>query len=156
MRRLPAGLSWPLFGRLPPHPLSLFKQALPVKLVSFSLWEDPAFFFIDVVPNQFLKDFESGVERGGPRPWPESVQLLQEDMHEVVFLEGFVDHVGVPEGRAKRGIDDPFFDSGMRRQFANDPMGDLGFFSITGLGILREQRTHELMVIAKQLDDVRK
>lgn len=149
MRRLQPGFSWPLFRRLPSDPLRLFKQALPVKPVCLSLWEDPALFFIDMVADQFLKDFKPRVKGGRPRPWSESIQLIQQEMYELVFFNGFVNDVDVLEGRAKGGIHDPFFDSRVDRQFANDPMGDLRFFSIAGLGILREQGTYELMIVAQ-------
>src|SRR6186997_2382455 len=73
-----------------------------------------------------------------------------------MFFDGLINEMRILKGRAKRRIDDPFFDRRMHGEFADDPMRDLRFLTIACLLIPRKQGANQFMVVAQQLNHRRK
>ena len=94
MRFRPA-LLLPFFRRLPFDLLRLFEQALPIELMSLGFRKEPALFFVDMMLDQVSEYLEPCIERGRTRTGTEFIQLLKHGMHELMLLDGLVDHVRI-------------------------------------------------------------
>ena len=103
--------------------------------MSFGLWKNVAFFFVDVTLDEISKDVKPGVKCRRPRPRPEPIQFLQQHLHEVMFLDRLIHHLRILEDRAKGRINNPLFHGRVDGEFADDPMCDLRFLPIAGLSV---------------------
>lgn len=156
MRRFGTRLFQPPFRRLPFYLLCLFKQTFPIELVGLGFRKDAALLFVDMFLDQFSEHVKPCIKRRRARSRSEPIQFVEQDLYESMFLDSFVNPVRILKGYTKGRINDPLFNGRMDGKFANDPVRNLRLFSFARLGVLREQGTHQLVVIAQQLNDVRK